>query len=148
MLRGKDSNEFLKLKFVVYKLWWRVINAQTWLYEKMIYLLETIYIYLLETSNSFMSCKTSNSSFYSSLPSSRDKRGTEIDWKPMKCDIFHNIFLFCTSTVHDQSANICIQGYLRILPWIRNTKSSKIDKFHKCYVLCLKLEYFLKSFKT
>ena len=25
--------------------------------------------------------------------------------------------LLCTSTVHDQSANICIQGYLRIL-WI------------------------------
>ena len=25
---------------------------------------------------------------------------------------------------HDQLANICIQGYLRIL-WIRNTKSSK-----------------------
>ena len=34
--------------------------------------------------------------------------------------------LLCTSTVHDQSANICIQGYLRIL-WIGNTKSSKID---------------------
>ena len=34
--------------------------------------------------------------------------------------------LLCTSTVHDQSANICIQGYLRIL-WIGNTKSLKID---------------------
>ena len=34
--------------------------------------------------------------------------------------------LLCTCTVHDQSANICIQGYLRIL-WIRNTKSTKID---------------------
>ena len=34
--------------------------------------------------------------------------------------------LVCTSTVHDQSANIRIQGYLRIL-WIRIKKSSKID---------------------
>ena len=34
--------------------------------------------------------------------------------------------LLCTSTVHEQSANICIQGYLRIL-WIQNPKSSKID---------------------
>ena len=49
--------------------------------------------------------------------------------------------LLCTSTVHDQSADICIQGYLRIL-WIGNAKSSKIVKIHKCYVLCLKLEYF------
>ena len=55
--------------------------------------------------------------------------------------------LLCTSTVHDQSANICIQGYLRIL-WIGNAKSSKIVKIHKCYVLCLKLEYFFKSCKT
>ena len=36
--------------------------------------------------------------------------------------------LLCTSTVHDQSGDICIQGYLRIL-WKGNTKSSKIDKF-------------------
>ena len=50
--------------------------------------------------------------------------------------------LLCTSTVHDQSASICIQGYLRIL-WIGNTKSSKIDK-----KFCLKLEYFFKSCKT
>ena len=35
--------------------------------------------------------------------------------------------LLCTSTVHDQSENICIQGYLRIL-WIQNTKSSKVEK--------------------
>ena len=34
--------------------------------------------------------------------------------------------LLCTSTVHNQSANIYIQGHLRIL-WIRNTKSSKKD---------------------
>ena len=33
--------------------------------------------------------------------------------------------LLCTSTVHNQTANIYIQGYLRIL-WIRNTISSKI----------------------
>ena len=42
--------------------------------------------------------------------------------------------LLCTSTVHDQSGDICIQGYLRIL-WIGNTKSSKIDKIHKRYVM-------------
>ena len=55
--------------------------------------------------------------------------------------------LLCTSSVHDQSANICIQGYSRIL-WLGNTRSSKIDKIHKCYVLCFKLEYFFKSCKT
>ena len=60
---------------------------------------------------------------------------------------FHQHVLLCTSTVHDQSGDICIQGYLRIL-WIGNTKSSKIEKTHKCYVLCLKLEYFFKSCKT
>ena len=38
----------------------------------------------------------------------------------MLCDIFHSM-LYC---VHDQSANVCIQGYLRIF-WIQNTKSSK-----------------------
>ena len=54
--------------------------------------------------------------------------------------------LLCTSTVHDQSANICIQGYLRIL-WIRNKKSSKIDWIHKFYVSCFKFEHFFKSFK-
>ena len=53
--------------------------------------------------------------------------------------------LFCTSTVHDQ--DICIQGYLRIL-WIGNAISLKIDNIHKRYVLCLKLEYFFKSWKT
>ena len=30
--------------------------------------------------------------------------------------------LLCTSTVHDKLADICIQGYLRIL-WIRSTKN-------------------------
>ena len=54
--------------------------------------------------------------------------------------------LLCTSTVHDQSGDICIQGYLRIL-WIGNSKSFKIDNIHKRYVLCLKLEYFFKSCK-
>ena len=46
------------------------------------------------------------------------------------CDIFHSIF-YCVQvlyTVHEQSANICIQGYFRIL-WIRNTKSYKKTKF-------------------
>ena len=79
----------------------------------------------------------------------RDKRVTEIDqnlWNAIFSTGSQHVLL-CTSTVHDQSANICIQGYLRIL-WIRNTKSSKIDKIHKCYVLCLKLEYFFKSCKT
>ena len=55
--------------------------------------------------------------------------------------------LLCTSTVHDQSANVCFQGNLRIL-WIENTKFSKLDTIHKCYALCLKLEYFFKSCKT
>ena len=43
------------------------------------------------------------------------------------------------NTVHDHTGDICIQEYLRNL-YIGNTKSSKIDKIHKCYVLCLKLE--------
>ena len=34
--------------------------------------------------------------------------------------------LLCTSTVHDQSVDICIQGYLWIL-WIRNTNTLKTD---------------------
>ena len=55
--------------------------------------------------------------------------------------------LLCTSTVHDQSGDICIQGYLRII-WIGNTKSLKIDNIHKHYVLCLKLEYFFTRCKT
>ena len=42
--------------------------------------------------------------------------------------------LLCTSTVHDQSGDICIQGYLRIL-WIGNAISLKIDNIHKRYVL-------------
>ena len=29
------------------------------------------------------------------------------------CDIFHSMF-YCVQGVHDQSANICIQGYLII----------------------------------
>ena len=59
---------------------------------------------------------------------------------------FPQHFLLCTY-VHDQSANICIQGYFRIR-WIRNTKSSKKDWIHKCYVSCFKLGYFFKSCKT
>ena len=54
--------------------------------------------------------------------------------------------VLCTSTVHDQSGDICIQGYLRIL-WIGNAKSFKINNIHKHYVLCLKLEYFFKVVK-
>ena len=46
----------------------------------------------------------------------------------MICDIFHSMFYCVACTVYDQSANICIQGYLRIF-WIRNTKSSNIDEF-------------------
>ena len=34
----------------------------------------------------------------------------------------------CTTGVHDQPTDICIQGYLRIL-WIRNTKSAKTPKW-------------------
>ena len=41
---------------------------------------------------------------------------------------FPHHVLLCTSTVHDQSANICLQGYLRIL-WIRNTISLKKTEF-------------------
>ena len=51
---------------------------------------------------------------------------------------FSHYVPLCTSTVHNQSGDICIQGYLRIL-LIGNTKSSKIDKIWKWYVLCLKL---------
>ena len=54
--------------------------------------------------------------------------------------------LLCTSTVHDQSGDICIQGYLRILG-IGNAKSLKKDNIHNRYVLCLKLEYFYKIVK-
>ena len=75
------------------------------------------------------------------LYSKRDKRVTEIDWNLYDMQYFPQHVLLCTSTVHDQSANICTQGYFRIL-WIRNTKSSKIDWIHKCYVSCLKLGYF------
>ena len=46
-------------------------------------------------------------------------------------------------TVHDQSGDICIQGYSWILG-IGNAKSLKIDNIHKRYALCLKLEYFFK----
>ena len=49
----------------------------------------------------------------------RDKRVTEIDWNLLYA-------------IHDQSANICIHGYLGIL-WLQNTKSSKIDWIHNCY---------------
>ena len=43
-------------------------------------------------------------------------------------DILQHVLL-CTSTVlHDQSGDICIQGYLRIL-WIGNAKSLKIKIF-------------------
>ena len=52
--------------------------------------------------------------------------------------------LLCTSTVHDQSGDICIQGYLNILR-IGNAKSLKINNIHEYYVLCLKLEYFFES---
>ena len=41
-----------------------------------------------------------------------------------KWDIFHSRLY--TTGVHDQSTDICIQGYLKIL-WIRNTNYSKID---------------------
>ena len=54
---------------------------------------------------------------------------------------FSQHVLLCKSTVHHQSGDICIQGYLRIL-WIGNAKSLKIDNIHKRYVLCLKLKYF------
>ena len=72
----------------------------------------------------------------------RDKRVTEmINTYNMRYIPQH--VLLCTSTVHDQSGDICIRGYLRIL-WVGNAKSLKIDKIHKFYVLCLKLEYSLK----
>ena len=37
--------------------------------------------------------------------------------------------LLCTRTVHNQSGDICIQGYLRILR-IGNGKSLKVDNIH------------------
>ena len=57
---------------------------------------------------------------------------TEIDYL-----LKHAIFSTACSIVyyHDQSANICISGYLSIL-WIQNTKSSKKGGIHKCYVSC------------
>ena len=77
-----------------------------------------------------------------SLPEIRElQRSTNI----YNMRYFPQHVLFCTSTVHDQ--DICIQGYLRIL-WIGNAISLKIDNIHKRYVLCLKLEDFLKSWKT
>ena len=54
------------------------------------------------------------------------------------CIAFSIVYNYCTH----QSANICIQGYLLIL-WIRSTKSSKIDWIQKCFVICLKLQYFV-----
>ena len=59
----------------------------------------------------------------------------ELDQTSIKGDIFYNRFYCVTSGVHEQLENIYLQGYLRIL-WIRNTNPSKIDKIHKCYVLC------------
>ena len=55
-------------------------------------------------------------------------------------------FLLCTSTVHDQSGDICIPGYLRIL-WIGNAKSLKIDNIYKRYVLCQNWSISLKIVK-
>ena len=49
--------------------------------------------------------------------------------------------LLCTSTVHEQSGDICTQGYLWSLG-IGNAKSLKLDNIHKRFVLFLKLEYF------
>ena len=48
----------------------------------------------------------------------------------------------CTSTVHDQSADISIQGYTRI-HWIQNIKSSKIDEIHKILCFMLNIGVFL-----
>ena len=79
----------------------------------------------------------------------RDKRVTEIDVQlkyaifSTTCSIVYNF------TVHNQSANIYIQGYLKIL-WMQNKKifkNSKKDCIHKCYDSYLKLEYFFKSCK-
>ena len=44
------------------------------------------------------------------------------------------MFSSACSIVHDQSGDICIQGYLMIL-WIGNAISLKIDNIHKRYVL-------------
>ena len=48
--------------------------------------------------------------------------------------------LLCTSTAHDQWANICIHGYLRIL-WIRNTKSSTTKKNEFINVMLIVLNW-------
>jgi len=56
--------------------------------------------------------------------------------------------LLCTSTVHDQSANICIQGILKGSFGYETQNLQKKDWIHKFYVSCLKLEYFFKNCKT
>ena len=66
-----------------------------------------------------------------SIPVTSTKCGSEIrelqrSIKIYDMQYFPQHVLLCTSTVHDQSENNCIQGYLRIL-WIRNKESSKID---------------------
>ena len=46
----------------------------------------------------------------------RDKSVTEVDLHPAyNMRYFPQHVLLCTSTVHDQSGDICIQGYLWIL---------------------------------
>ena len=61
---------------------------------------------------------------------------------------FHSMFYRVQGlfTVHDQSGDICIQGYLRIL-WIGNAKSLKIDNIYKRYVLCQNWSISLKIVK-
>ena len=81
------------------------------------------------------------------LDNSRDFFITEIrELNTYNMQYFPQHVLLCTSAVHDQSWDVCIQEYLRII-WIGNVKSLKIDNIHKRYVLFLKLEYYFKSCK-
>ena len=76
----------------------------------------------------------------------RDKRVTEID-----CNLWYAIFSTACSIVY----KYCTRPIRRYLysgifkvPLDRKYKIFKNRQIHKCYVLCLKLEYFFKSCKN
>jgi len=78
---------------------------------------------------------------------SRDKRVTEIDYQLKYAIFFHSMFycvqLYCTRPISKHL-------YLGIFKDTLDTKHNFIKKdwIHKCYVSCLKLDYFFKSCKT
>ena len=92
---------------------------------------------------SFLKIQLTKSGFKWALnPQIRDKRVTGIDYQLKH---FPHVLL-CTNTVHDPGKHL-YSGIFKD-PLDTKHKSSKKDWIHKCYVSCLKLEYFFKSCKT